>query len=98
MTSFKDLIRAERKKQGLSVRRLADVVSKGGTTTVSGQMINILEQGHKPPSWKLAMALTQALALEDEKKVRILRAAYKARMKHLEEREKEALDHYLSEL
>lgn len=98
MIDFGDLLRAERKKRHLSVRKLADIVSCGRITTVSGQMINIIEKGHKRPSWKLTWALVQALDLDDAKKIRLLKAAYRDRMKYLEEREKEALGHYLSEL
>jgi transcriptional regulator with XRE-family HTH domain len=92
------MLRTERQRQNLSVRKLADTVSAGGVTTVSGQMISILEQGRKPPSWKLAWALTQVLNIDDKKKTAMLKATHRARMMSWKLREADSLQKYLSEL
>jgi len=98
MTTFGDLLRAERTKQDLSVRKLAEIISAGGITTVSGQMLTVLEKRHRPPSWRLAWAITEALDIRDEKRIRMLKSAFKARMHYWEAREGEALNSYLSQV
>jgi len=77
---------------------LAEIISADGITTVSGQMLAVLEKGRKPPSWRLAWAITEALDIRDEKSIRMLKSAYKARMYYWEAREGEALDSCLSQV
>ena len=97
MTTYGDLLHAERKRRNLSVRKLADIISAGGIKTVSGQMLTVLEKKHKPPSWRLAWAIIEALDIQGEKRIRMFKAVYRARMQYWKKREGEALDNYMSQ-
>ena len=96
MKELSEMIRDKRTKdKKLSVRKLASIINERGVTTVTGQMITALEKGHRPPSYKLAHAIGDALELDNQE---VPSAAFRMRVRHCLDRERSSVACFISEL
>ncbi len=95
MKELPELIKAARQKKKLTVRGVADLVNQSGEVKVTGSMINIIELGRKPASYRLVYSLSQVLDIEPQQ---ALRAAYLGRIRHCVEKESRFVADFVSTL
>lgn len=94
LDTFPDIVRKRRKEKGITIRALADEISKRPGVNVSRSHLNFVETGRHLPSYEVAVALAQALEIDE---VKALRAAYKARVEYFKNRENDYLEKFLKE-
>jgi transcriptional regulator with XRE-family HTH domain len=87
LKTFGDMLKAAREERGLSVRRLAELVSDGGIATTTGAMIAFIEKG-KPCSYRLGLAIAIELNLDPQVSLELI---FRGKFERYIEREREYL-------
>ena len=94
MVSFGEMVRKERRKEGLSVRALATACSEQAGVGISRSSVNFLEIGKNLPTYSVALSVAEVLGIDPEK---ALKAVFRERVEHFRDREKSYLEEFLRE-